>query len=116
MSQYKTNQENFWASNFGDEYLTRNQGGELVAGNLVLFSKILSAAAPIRSVIEFGSNIGLNLLALKQLLPGADFSAIEINTKAAESLKQIEVCTYTISPSSILSPIDRGILSSQREY
>jgi pseudaminic acid biosynthesis-associated methylase len=90
MNKYKTDQEAFWAGEFGDGYLMRNQGAELVAGNLALFSKILSSAAPIRSVIEFGSNIGLNLIALKQLLPGADFSAIEINPKAAESLKKIE--------------------------
>ena len=90
MNKYKTNQETFWAGKFGDEYLTRNHDDELVAGNLALFSKILSAAAPIRLIIEFGSNIGLNLLALKQLLPGADISAIEINPKAAEFLKRVE--------------------------
>jgi len=90
MNKYKTDQETFWAGEFGDEYVMRNQGASLVAGNLALFSKILSSAAPIRSVIEFGSNIGLNLIALKQLLPGADFSAIEINPKAAESLKKVE--------------------------
>ncbi len=90
MNKYKTDQEAFWAGEFGDGYLTRNQGPKLIAGSLALFSKILSSASPIRSVIEFGSNIGLNLIALKQLLPDADFSAIEINPKAAESLKKIE--------------------------
>ena len=90
MNTYKTIQEAFWAGEFGDEYVMRNQGAKLIAGNLALFSKILSSAFPVRSVIEFGSNIGLNLIALKQLLPGADFSAIEINPKAAESLKKIE--------------------------
>ena len=68
----------------------RNQGAKLIAGNLALFSKNLSSATPIHSVIEFGSNIGLNLIALKQLLSDADFSAIEINPKSAESLKKIE--------------------------
>lgn len=89
MAQYKTDQELFWAGEFGDEYLLRNRGADLVAGNLALFSKILSTVAPVRSLIEFGANIGLNLIALKQLLPGGDFSAIEINPKAAESLQQM---------------------------
>lgn len=86
---YNTDQESFWAGEFGNEYLVRNSGADLVAGNLALFSKILSTAAPIHSVIEFGSNIGLNLIALKHLLPDADFSAIEINANAAESVRQL---------------------------
>jgi pseudaminic acid biosynthesis-associated methylase len=89
MSQYKTEQENFWAGDFGNDYLVRNRGADLVAGNLALFSKILSAAAPVKSVIEFGANIGLNMMALKQLLPNADLSAIEINATAAETLRQL---------------------------
>jgi len=38
---------------------------------------------------EFGANIGLNLMALRQLLPEADLSAIEINRKAVESLRRL---------------------------
>lgn len=89
MSQYKTDQESFWAGDFGNEYLVRNRGAELIAGNLALFSKILATAAPVKSVIEFGANIGLNMMALKQLLPNADLSAIEINATAAETLRQL---------------------------
>lgn len=89
MDKYKTEQENFWAGEFGNQYLVRNRGADLIAGNLALFSKILSTTAPIRSVIEFGTNIGLNLIALKQLLPSADFSGIEINAEAAESVRQL---------------------------
>src|SRR3989338_3125387 len=84
--QFKTEQENFWAGEFGDEYANRNQGEALVASNIALFSKILSRAGRIDSAIEFGANIGLNLMALRQLLPEADLSAIEINEKAVESL------------------------------
>lgn len=89
MGQYMTEQEKFWAGEFGNEYLMRNQGADLIAGNLALFSKILMSAAPIRSVMEFGANIGLNLIALKQLLPSADFSAIEINAEAAEAVRKL---------------------------
>lgn len=86
---YKTEQEAFWAGKFGDEYLARNQGEALIAGNLALFAKILSSAGPIQSAIEFGSNIGLNLLAIRQLLPTVDLSAIEINHKAAQQAERI---------------------------
>lgn len=88
--QYQTEQERFWAGEFGDDYVERNKGAQLVAGNLALFSKILARTEPVRSLIEFGANIGLNLMALRQLLPGADLSAIEINQKAVESLRRQE--------------------------
>lgn len=90
---YKTEQEAFWAGEFGDEYVTRNQGEKLIAGNLALFTRILSSASPIHSAIEFGSNIGLNLLAIRQLLPEVDLSAIEINQKAAQLVRRISGVT-----------------------
>lgn len=98
--QYKTEQEKFWAGAFGDEYITRNQGEEAIAGNLALFSKILSRTGGIDSVIEFGANIGLNLLALRQLLPKAELSAIEINRTAVQALERIG--GVTVYPQSIL--------------
>lgn len=88
--QYQTEQERFWAGEFGNNYVERNIGEQLVAGNLALFSKILARTETVRSVIEFGANIGLNLMALRQLLPEADLSAIEINEKAVESLRRQE--------------------------
>ncbi len=86
---YKTDQEEFWAGKFGDEYIERNQGETTLASNIALFSKILSHTGKISSIIEFGSNIGLNLEAIRHLLPNARLSAIEINKKAAAQLKRI---------------------------
>lgn len=40
------------------------------------------------NIIEFGSNIGLNLKAIKTLFPDMDCSAIEINEKAVSVLRQ----------------------------
>ena len=37
---FKTEQETFWHGEFGDEYVERNQGLQLKAGNIHLFSKI----------------------------------------------------------------------------
>lgn len=90
MSNFKTPQESFWAGQFGDEYTDRNAGPFWVASNLALFSRILSRTTGVKSLIEFGANRGLNLLALRQLLPTARISAVEINAKAVEELRKLE--------------------------
>lgn len=89
MNPYKTEQEAFWAGEFGDDYLDRNQGVELVAANLALFAKVLARTCEVASVLEFGSNLGLNLVALRHLLPQAALSAIEINRKAVDQLERL---------------------------
>jgi len=90
MTQFKTEQETFWAGEFGTEYSSRNIGDDWIASNTVLFSKILSKASRLDSVLELGANIGLNILALKQLLPNAELSAVEINQTAVSQLKNIK--------------------------
>jgi spore coat polysaccharide biosynthesis protein SpsF len=84
---YKTEQEEFWAGNFGTEYVQRNQGSQLLASNLSFFVKALRYANKLDSCIEFGANIGMNLLALNTLYPKIDLYGIEINCSAVEKLK-----------------------------
>jgi spore coat polysaccharide biosynthesis protein SpsF len=86
---FKTDQEAFWAGEFGTEYIERNQGEALLAANLDFFSKALRQARGIGSCIEFGANIGMNLKALQLLHPGLDSHAIEINSAAAEQLGRL---------------------------
>ena len=83
---FKTEQESFWAGEFGSEYIQRNQGDALLASNLNFFSKALRAAHKLNSCIEFGANIGMNLKALKLLHPTIELHAIEINADAANEL------------------------------
>lgn len=97
MNKKVTPQEEFWAGEFGDAYTDRNTGPRWIASNLALFSRILSGTNGIRSVLELGANRGLNLLALKQLLPEARFAAVEINARAAEELRRHEWLTVTQS-------------------
>lgn len=87
MTMRKTEQENFWEGEFGNEYLARNQGSKIIAGNTNLFSKILSRTHNVKSIIEFGSNTGNNLKSLRHLLPEAELSGVEINATAAGQLK-----------------------------
>ena len=89
MTNFKTEQENFWAESFGNEYVDRNANINLVSANLALFSQIFRQTQRIDSVIEFGSNIGLNLLAISQLLPKAQLSAVEINQKAVDQMAKM---------------------------
>ena len=81
-----TEQEVFWQSDFGDEYSDRNRGDKWVAANAAFFSKVLYQTHGIDTVLELGANIGLNLMAIKQLLPDAKLSAVEINERAAAEL------------------------------
>lgn len=89
MKEYSTPQEEFWAGDFGDLYIGRNEGEELLASNLNFFSKALSQVGKLSSCLEFGANIGMNLKALKLLFPGIIAKGIEINVKAAKILKDI---------------------------
>lgn len=86
MIDLKTDQERFWAGEFGAEYISRNQGNKLLASNLNFFSKALRQARSLESCIEFGANIGMNLKALKLLYPGQEQFAIELNSNAAAQL------------------------------
>ena len=89
MKSYKTDQEKFWAGEFGNLYIDRNKSDQLMASNLEYFSKSLKAAIGIQSVIEFGANIGMNLKALKLLRPGIALKGIEINKDAAAVLEEV---------------------------
>jgi len=86
---FKTEQETFWAGAFGTEYIQRNQGDALLASNLGFFVKALHATRDIKTCIEFGANIGMNLKALKLLHPNCEQFGIEINANAADELKKV---------------------------
>ncbi|MGS0763313.1 pseudaminic acid biosynthesis-associated methylase [Syntrophomonas curvata] len=90
MSGYKTEQEEFWAGQFGDDYTERNRGSQLIAGNTALFASVMARTHKVKSILEFGANRGLNLLALRNLLPAVELSAVEINPKAVKELETIE--------------------------
>lgn len=80
--EYKTEQEAFWAGEFGQEYMGRNRGSQLLARKVALFGQMLRAASRVRSICEFGCNIGLNLRALAQI-HDFELAGIEINAQAA---------------------------------
>lgn len=84
---YTTEQEAFWAGEFGDEYIGRNISDNILAYNLHFFARSLRHANGIGSVIEFGANVGMNLKAMKLLAPNQEQFGIEINCRAAQKLE-----------------------------
>ena len=89
MTDFATEQEEFWAGQFGDDYASRNRGAQWIANNAAFFARVLQRTEPVRSVIEFGANIGMNLQALRLLLPAAKLAAVEINEKAVTELREL---------------------------
>lgn len=87
---FRTEQEAFWAGEFGDAYIDRNQAHDWVARNAALFARVLARTSGISSVLELGANIGLNLQALRTLLPAATLTGVEINARAAERLAKVD--------------------------
>ena len=86
---FKTEQEAFWAGEFGNEYIFRNNSKQLLASNLNFFSKALQKAGKIKSCIEFGANIGMNIKAIQLLYPEINIKAIEINENASSELSKL---------------------------
>lgn len=90
MDQFETEQEKFWAGEFGDEYVFRNRSQQLLASNMAFFTEILSSTNDIKSLVEFGANIGMNIQALQKLLPNREFAGIEINESAIQELEKLD--------------------------
>ncbi len=106
MEQYRTEQEQFWAGEFGNEYIARNQGADLLAANLKFFAGTLKRAGAIASCVEFGANIGMNLRALQLLYPAISLRGIEINQEAAGRLGDVIGSTNVFAGSILDFPVN----------
>jgi len=93
---YKTEQEAFWAGEFGDAYRERCAlEPALVAARTACMARMLAKAAPVESAFEIGCNIGLNLVALNRVSPGTELEAIEINEGAAKQAHELGIANIT---------------------
>ena len=106
----KTEQEKFWAGEFGTEYSDRNVGANILASNIALFADIFKRTLKLNSVIEFGANIGLNLRALDLLYPGQEQVAVEINEAAAKKINDALPNSKVFNLA--ISDFDSGMLSN----
>ncbi|MFA6262992.1 MAG: pseudaminic acid biosynthesis-associated methylase [Candidatus Babeliales bacterium] len=117
MAQLISEQEKFWVDTFGDEYTDRNQGAELLASNIALFARIVRSTGRINSILEIGANRGLNLQALKILIPHVQLAAVEINSYACKKLatiSDVEIYNQSIVEFSVQKTYDvvlsKGVL------
>jgi pseudaminic acid biosynthesis-associated methylase len=88
---YKTEQEIFWSGDFGNDYIERNQGDQLINSHLIFFSKILKLTPKVQSIVELGCNIGLNLQALHRINNNFKLCGYEINKSAAQKSKELNI-------------------------
>lgn len=86
---FQTEQEKFWAGEFGNDYIDRNKSSQLLAGNISFFSKIFERVGNISSIVEFGANIGMNLKALHMLNQNCELTGVEINEEACRQLTDL---------------------------
>lgn len=100
---FKTEQENFWAGEFGLNYIDRNNSEPLLYSKVAMWARMLQAANNVNSIRELGCNIGLNLVALKRLQPSLKLSGYEINAEAARQAAEFNVAE--IKQGSILEEI-----------
>lgn len=101
-TNFQTDQEKFWAGEFGNDYASRNMGAQFLANQIAYFSSIFKKIQPIKSVIEFGANIGVNLQAIKALVPQIELSAVEINESAVAIMKKLPNLSIKTYHSSLL--------------
>ena len=88
-SKFNTPQEEFWAGEFGDSYISRNESENLLASNIALFADIFSSLDKVPlTVMELGANIGMNIKAIQKLSPSAQLTGIEINKQACKILSE----------------------------
>ena len=92
---YKTEQEEFWAGEFGDEYLQRNTLEDGLTRRTILWSKMLRSAVGIETVREFGCNIGINLAALHCISPQLKLYGSDINERALSQARQLNIADLT---------------------
>lgn len=82
--QYSTEQEKFWAGDFGAAYRQRNADDALIMAKIARFSRVLRTAPQVGSILELGCNIGLNLVALNKINPRFELAGYEINEESAK--------------------------------
>lgn len=92
---FKTEQENFWAGDFGANYIDRNNSDTLLHSKIAMWARMLRSAHNVSSIRELGCNIGLNLVALKRLHPALELSGYEINPEAAKQAAEFKVAEIT---------------------
>lgn len=101
-------QERFWAGEFGREYSQRCYADEHSIAKVAVWADILRRAPMANTFLELGCNVGGNLSAIQILRPDAQLTGVEINEWAAE--RAVEATGAVIQVGSIYdtdwTPVD----------
>ena len=89
MDKKLNEQETFWKSEFGDDYILRNSLNENLEMRTAEFRKFFLSVNEIDSVLEFGTNVGTNLEVIKSFFPNAELHGNEINENAIKELAKV---------------------------
>ena len=113
---FKTEQEAFWAGEFGDHYIDRNRSSGLLHSKIAMWSQMIRCANRVLSIKELGCNIGLNLKALHHLNPEYQLSGVEINQSAAIEAEKLGIASIecgTITEPLEHKKVDLKVLNSK---
>lgn len=93
----KTRQLNAWTGEFGKAYLDRNtifDDASMASRETALAPIVTACAVPPQSILEVGSNVGMNLVAFQRLTKAA-LHAVEPNKDAYDRLVTMPGLTLT---------------------
>jgi spore coat polysaccharide biosynthesis protein SpsF len=82
-----TEQETFWAGEFGDAYTNRNV--DLAEQRVPFFKNLLRLTPDVESVCDLGANVGHNLIAILSIVPSVLATGVELNPFAFRQLSSI---------------------------
>lgn len=93
----ETPQLTAWQGQFGDQYIGRNNYDQArLPFGVRAWDRMLGQRYPIRSALEVGCNVGLNLWFLRQLWDqSTELYAVEPNGKALETLRNQSLFSVT---------------------
>lgn len=80
-------QEEIWRGKLGDDYTEDNNREKFIQTKSDIFKDILNNELGIKSILEYGANIGLNIPGVLACCPKAKFYGVEINKSAYDILK-----------------------------
>jgi pseudaminic acid biosynthesis-associated methylase len=109
MSQKVMKNSNIWAKKFGDDYIGRNNSASLLGSKKNALMSMFQKVSGVNDVREYGANIGLNLIAMKELFPDIDLYGLDINenaVKQANALGVAKVDCVDITECLSLEPVD----------
>jgi pseudaminic acid biosynthesis-associated methylase len=103
MPEFKTEQEQFWAGDFGLAYIERNKSERLLQSNIFFWRRVLQSMPRPASIGELGCNIGMNFRALHAIDPEFKLTGYEINEAASAEARALGYAT--INTTTILEPL-----------